>query len=87
MHALVKLSKAPLLPFDLNIHQAPWPIAISMGEKIFDVLKVSCLVGRAQQRKQLDDSETFLTSALLLKKDSLEESESSDLYPDVSREI
>ena len=26
MHALVKLSKAPLLPFDLNIHQAPWLI-------------------------------------------------------------
>ena len=26
MYALVKLSKAPLLPFDLNIHQAPWLI-------------------------------------------------------------
>ena len=26
MHALVKLSKASLLPFDLNIHQAPWLI-------------------------------------------------------------
>ena len=26
MHASVKLSKAPLLPFDLNIHQGPWLI-------------------------------------------------------------